>query len=84
MNKPLQTFSDEYLEYCRQLTPDQIVTFLDQFRYVAFAGHKSKSKLISIKVPEDLLQTFKMRARMEGRPYQAVIKGLMQDWLMKQ
>lgn len=79
--KPLQYFSDEYLEHCRKLTPQQILTFLDQFRTIAYAGRKTKSKLISMKVPEDLLGAFKFQAQLEGRPYQTLIKELMVDWL---
>lgn len=30
--RPVQYFSDAYLERCRQLTPAQIVRFLDEFR----------------------------------------------------
>lgn len=83
MDKALQIFTDEYLDRCRGLTPDQIVNFLDQFRYVAHAGKRDKkSKLISIKVPDDLLEAFKMKARLQGRPYQSVIKELMRRWLL--
>ena len=81
MEKPLQLFSDEYLEECRKLTPDQIVRFLDQYRYVAQAGKKSKTKLISIKIPEELLGAFKFKAQMQRRPYQSIIKELMIDWI---
>ncbi len=80
--KPLQTFSDEYLERCKDLTPEQIIEFLDQYRLIAFSGRKTKSKLISIKVPEDLLGAFKFKARLMGKPYQALIKELMQEWLI--
>ena len=80
--RPVQYFTDEYLERCRSLSPLEILTFLDQFRTVAYAGKKQKSKLISMKVPEDLLGAFKFKARMQGRPYQAVIKDLMTDWLL--
>jgi predicted DNA binding CopG/RHH family protein len=81
MSKPLQYFSDEYLERCRELTPEQIVNFLEQFRHIAYAGQKSTSKLISLKVPEDLLEAFKFKASLEGRPYQSIIKELMREWL---
>ena len=81
MDRPLQLFSDEYLEHCRSLTSEQIVAFLDQFRMIAYAGRKKKTKLISIKVPEDLLECFKTKARLEGRPYQSLIKQLMEEWL---
>jgi len=79
--KALQTFSKEYLEYCKNLTPDQILEFLEQFKNVVSASKPSKSKLISMKVPEDLLNSFKLKAKSEGRPYQSVIKELMRDWL---
>jgi len=81
VKKALQSFSDEYLEQCKQLTPDQIVQFLDDFRYIAAAAQKSKSKLISIKVPEHLLRAFKTKASLQKRPYQSIIKELMTDWL---
>jgi predicted DNA binding CopG/RHH family protein len=81
--KPIQLFTDEYLDRCRELSADEIVTFLDQFRLLAYAGRKTKSKLISIKVPEDLLAVFKIKAKLEGRPYQSIIKELMSNWVLQ-
>jgi len=78
--KPLQYFSDEYLERCRGMTPDQIILFLEDFRRL-HAGTPVRSKLISMKVPENLLAAFKTRARLAGVPYQTMIKTLMTDWL---
>jgi predicted DNA binding CopG/RHH family protein len=82
MERPVQYFTDEYIEYCRKLTPDQIVDFLEQWREVAHAGIKSPSKLISIKVPENLLNAFKFKAKSKNQPYQSVIKNLMREWLL--
>jgi len=82
MNRPVQYFTDEYLEYCQNLTPEQIVEFLEQFRRIAHAGSHSPSKLISIKVPENLLQAFKFKAKAKGQPYQSLIKELMHHWVM--
>lgn len=79
--KPVQYFSDEYLERCRDLSPTDIARFLDQFQKIAYAGRKTKSKLISMKVSEDLLSAFKFKARLEGKPYQTLIKELMLKWL---
>lgn len=58
--------------------------FLDDFRqlYTTTAPSK-KSKLISIKVPEDLLSTFRQYAKLEGIPYQTLIKILMKEWVTK-
>lgn len=81
--KALQTFSPEYLERCQQMTPQEIANFLDQFRQVhgGKSPAKAKSKLISIKIPEDLLQAFRTKAELQGTPYQTQIKKLMRDWL---
>ena len=80
--KAVQYFSDEYLERCRDMTADQILRFLDDFRRLH--GNKpARSKLISIKVPEDLLNAFKARARMANTPYQTQIKVLMKAWLLE-
>lgn len=81
MPKPLQIFTDEYLEYCKQLTPDQIVGFLENFRQIAHAGRKTSSKLISMKIPEDLLAAFRFKSNAEGTPYQTKIKELMAQWI---
>ena len=78
--KAVQKFSDEYLERCREMSPDEIARFLDDFQHL-HANKTTKSKLISIKVPEDLLAAFKARARLEGVPYQTQIKKLMRAWL---
>ncbi len=78
--KAVQYFSDEYLERCRDMTADQVLRFLDDFRRLHGSG-PVKSKLISIKVPEDLLNAFKARARMANTPYQTQIKKLMKAWL---
>lgn len=48
--KALQTFSEEYLERFKDLTPEQILEFLEGFRKL-HSEKPSKSKLISMKVP---------------------------------
>jgi|GEM_PF-6823811 len=40
-----------------------------------------KSRLISLKVPEALLEAFKVKSRLSGIPYQTQIKKLMSAWL---
>ncbi len=77
--KALQSFSDEYLTHCRQATPEQILEFLESFRLMQ--AKPSKSKLISLKVPEALLSTFRRRCELQGLRYQTQIKALMERWL---
>lgn len=82
MEKALQIFSDEQLEQYKELTALQIVHYLEDFRLMhSSINNKSKSKLISMKVPEDLLDLFKKRSKQENIPYQTKIKILMKEWL---
>jgi len=78
--RPVQTFSDDYLDQCRRMTPDQVIRFLEDFRTLQ-SSRPSRSKLISLKVPENLLAAFKARAELAGVPYQTLIKQLMREWL---
>jgi hypothetical protein len=56
--KAVQYFSNEYLERCRGMKTEDILRFLDDFRRL-HGSSPVKSKLISIKVPEDLLNAFR-------------------------
>jgi predicted DNA binding CopG/RHH family protein len=78
--KALQRFTNEHLEHGKSLTPDQVLRFLDDFRRL-HGNRPSVSKLISMKVPEDLLDAFKTRAKITGTPYQTQIKKLMKAWV---
>lgn len=81
--KAIQYFSDDYLAQCRALSPDQILRYLDDFRRL-HASTPPVSKLISLKIPEDLLSAFKAKARLAGTPYQTQIKALMKAWVVNQ
>jgi len=80
--RPVQYFSPEYLESCRAMSPDQIVQFLEDFRKMQIP--RDKSRLISIKIPESLLQTFRTKCELENKKYQTQIKKLMAAWLMQE
>jgi predicted DNA binding CopG/RHH family protein len=62
------------------MSHDDIVRFLDDFRRV-HANAPGKSRLISMKVPEDLLAAFRAKARLCDIAYQTQIKKLMIAWL---
>jgi predicted DNA binding CopG/RHH family protein len=79
--KALQKFSKEYLENCKSLKPEEIIQFLQDFTNLHSQPTKSKPKLISIKVPENLLDLFRKKADLEGIAYQTQIKKLMYSWL---
>jgi predicted DNA binding CopG/RHH family protein len=59
-----------------------VIRFLEDFRNL-HAGRPTRSKLISLKVPEDLLQAFRQRAELAGVPCQAQIKRLMRNWVLE-
>jgi predicted DNA binding CopG/RHH family protein len=81
--KPVQFFSEEYLEHCKSMKPAQIVEFLEGFRNLsAAAAPVKKSVLISMKVEPDLLEAFKAKAAAMGVPYQTQIKKLMKSWVL--
>jgi predicted DNA binding CopG/RHH family protein len=80
--KPLQRFSADYLDSIRGVSPDEVVRFLDEFRRIH--APPRRSRLISMRVPEPLLQSFKTRCRMEGVRYQSRIKELMTEWVGSQ
>jgi predicted DNA binding CopG/RHH family protein len=70
--------------------PYDVANFLDNCRRIQSAAlntslkkpiYKQPSKLISIKVPVDLLAAFKAKAKLENLRYQTQIKQLMTDWL---
>ena len=79
--KTLQRFTDEYLAGCREMTPEQIIGFLEDFRRL-HGTRPAPSKLISIKVPADLLRAFKAKSALTRTPYQTQIKALMKAWII--
>jgi len=77
--KPVQYFNDEYLDQCRDATPEQTLEYLESFRLMQ--AQSAKSKLISIKIPNTLLDSFRRKCEFAGVRYQTQIKQLMTDWL---
>jgi predicted DNA binding CopG/RHH family protein len=63
-----------------RLTPEQIVQFLDDYTNLIH-GIDSKSKHISLRVPENLLNIFKNKAKSKNIKYQSQIISLMRNWI---
>lgn len=83
--RPIQYFSDEYLKVSQKMTTREIFDFLENFQHLVAKNKtnfvKDKSILISLKVPENLLNDFKGRCERSGLKYQSQIKKLMVEWL---
>ena len=78
--RPIQYFSKEYLERAKELTPDQILQFLEDFRKL-HSEVQEKCQLISMKIEPSLVNAFKTKCKLMGVPYQTQIKKLMKEWL---
>jgi len=72
---------DAIFESPDDVTP--IIEFLENFQKMVDPKAQYPSQLISIKVPVPLLVAFKARAKLEGIPYQTLIKKIMLAWLSK-
>ena len=79
--KPVHYFSKADLARSRKLKPEQVLRYLEDYRLLRQAQDLRPSRLISIKVPQALLEAFKTKARVKGILYQTQIKKLMQDWV---
>jgi predicted DNA binding CopG/RHH family protein len=79
--KPVQYFNDDYLEQCRSFSTEAILEYLENFRLMQQPN--DKMRLISIKIPESLLASFKTKSALNNTKYQTQIKKLMRDWLEK-
>jgi len=77
--KVVQYFTQEYLEQCKKMKPKDILRFLEDYR--CLNAQPSKTKLISLKVEENMLNAFKQKAEISNIKYQTQIKKLMYEWL---
>ncbi len=82
--RTVQKFEPAYLERCSSLEADEILRFLEDFKTLHQRSLKpARSRLISIKIPQNLLDGFKRRCQLEGVRYQTQIKELMRDYLTR-
>lgn len=65
-----------------ELTPEQVLQFMSDFSETVH-GIDKKTKLISLRVPENILNSFKVKAKLDNRKYQSLIVQLMRDWIKK-
>ncbi len=67
-----------------KVTPEFLLQRLENLRFYLHLEERKelgKSKLISMKIPQPLLDAFKEKSQVLGVPYQTQIKALMKDWL---
>ena len=79
--KPVQYFSPEYLKECRKMSATDRLEFLENFRQLQDRRPPTKSRLISVRIDEALLERFKEKAKTIHLPYQTLLKNLIRDYL---
>ncbi len=79
--RTVQKFTKEYLEQCRNLTPEQIAKWLDDVRIMHVKNRPVKSRPISIRIPENVLASFRRKAELMDVSYQTQINRLMVSWI---
>jgi predicted DNA binding CopG/RHH family protein len=83
--KPIQFFTDDYLEISRKSSPTQIATFLDDYRTLHAAAElrvdRGPTKLISIRLPVKILSELKALSKVKQVPYQTLMKQLIEKGL---
>ena len=79
--KTVQYFTPDYLENCSKMKPEQILKYLEDYKTIYYQSKPIKTKLISIKIPEDLLGAFRAKSDLNGVKYQTQIKNLMNEWV---
>lgn len=67
----------------RSPSPTQAAEFLEDFRNIVH-GQNEPAQLISLRVPANVLRSFKLLAARRGRRYQPHIVQLMRDWILKE
>lgn len=78
--KGKQLLSKEYARTTSEASVSEILHFLEDYRQIA-SGDEGPTKLISLRVPEKILELFKIKAKHQDKKYQTVIVKLMREYL---
>ncbi len=80
--RPIQFFPQEYLKQCKKMSLKDRLRFLEDFRNLQDVRPPSKTKLISLRIDESILEKLKLRAKGLGKPYQTLLKEILRDSLI--
>jgi len=82
--RPIQYFSDDYLKQSKKSSPSQIADFLEEYIQLHRRTKQTTPpmQLISLRMPIHLLELLKRRAKLEGMPYQSLLKTLLEKSLI--
>ncbi len=83
IKKGLQKLKKKDLSESGMNDATQIAKFLEDFQLM-IAGIDDKTKMISLRVPENILSAFKFKAEKRNLKYQSLIIDLMRKWIQEQ
>ena len=63
-----------------RITPEQALDFLESFREMQ-AGKDEPTRMISIRVPGNVLRAYKIAAQAENRSYQSMMNQALREYL---
>lgn len=79
--RPLQLAKPEQIIEPSIEDVTEVMHFIENYKRMLDPRAQKPSKLISIKIPEPLLEAFRYKAEREKIPYQTKIKQLMMEYL---
>jgi predicted DNA binding CopG/RHH family protein len=79
--RPLQLAKREQIVAPNVEDVTEVMNFIENYKRMLDPRYKKPSKLISIKIPEPLLEAFRFKAGREKIPYQTKLKHLMMEYL---
>lgn len=69
-------------EESNKVSVDEALQFLDSFHNM-ISNKDEPSKLISLRIPENILRSLKIKAKYEGKKYQSMIIQAIREYLKK-
>jgi predicted DNA binding CopG/RHH family protein len=83
IKKGLQKLKKKDISQLSNTDATQIAKFLEDFQHM-IAGVDDKTKMISLRVPANILSAFKFKAERQNLKYQSLIIDLMRKWVQEQ
>lgn len=80
--KGIQHFKTQDLRQGLKASPEQIIEYLEQYKNLV-GSVDTKRKLISLRVPENLLFLIKEKSKKEGVKYQTKIIEVLKEWALR-
>ncbi len=79
-NEKKRTRPKQIHKKSEKMRPEQILTFLQDYSAMIH-GKDMPTQLISMRVPKNILELFKLKSKSQNLKYQTHIVALMREWI---